>query len=373
MKFLIIASYPQSILGFRGKLIEALQAKGLNVHVAAPGLTKDMLVGIELIKQGVTIHSIPMTNTGMNPFHDLQTLYTLFFLMKKIKPDYVLSYTIKPVIYGSIAACLANVPKVFGLITGLGAMFIGNATSKKSIVLRGLAERLYAFSLKKVTGVFFQNPDDESLFKQRQILPSNVSSMVVNGSGVDLTHYIETEYPSTPCFLLIARLLGDKGIREYVAAAKQLKQKYPEVKFLLAGPFDNNPAAIVKQELDDWIAEGVIDYLGALDDVRSAITEASVYVLPSYREGTPRTVLEAMAMGRAIITTDAPGCRETVIEGKGGFLVPIKSVDKLVKAMERFIVEPDLAQIMGKQSRKMAERKYDVDKVNAIQLQYMGL
>lgn len=373
MNFLMIASYPQSILGFRGKLIEALQSQGFEVHLAAPGLTNKIPIGAELIKRGVTIHNIPMYNTGMNPLHDLKTIYALFFLIKKIKPDYVLSYTIKPVIYGSIAACLAKVPKVFGLITGLGAMFIGSATSKKSKILRKLAECLYRFSLRKVTGVFFQNPDDQVLFQQRQILSSNVSSMVVNGSGVDLTHYIETEHPSIPCFLLIARLLGDKGIREYVAAAKQLKQKYPEVKFLLAGPFDNNPAAIAKQELDDWIAEGAIDYLGPLDDVRSAITEASVYVLPSYREGTPRTVLEAMAMGRAIITTDAPGCRETVIEGKGGFLVPIKSVDKLVKAIERFIVEPDLAQIMGKQSRKMAERKYDVDKVNAIQLQYMGL
>jgi glycosyltransferase involved in cell wall biosynthesis len=176
-----------------------------------------------------------------------------------------------------------------------------------------------------------------------------------------------------PVFLLIARLIGDKGIREFVQAAQLIQRSYPDCRFLLVGGLDSNPDAISQIELDDWIHNGMVEYLGRLDDVRPAIARASVYVLPSYREGTPRSVLEAMAMGRAIITTDAPGCRETVIDGENGFLVPVKSVDALVDAMTRFIEDPDLAVRMGKRSREIAEEKYDVHKVNAVMLKEMGI
>ena len=172
---------------------------------------------------------------------------------------------------------------------------------------------------------------------------------------------------------MIARLLGDKGVREYAKAASQIRTQYPNTEFGLVGWLDENPDAISKTELDDWVADGSITYHGRLDDVRPTIAESSVYVLPSYREGTPRTVLEAMAMGRPIITTDAPGCRETVIDGENGFLVEVKSVDALVKAMQRFVDEPELANRMGKRSREIAEEKYDVHKVNAVMLREMGI
>ena len=164
---------------------------------------------------------------------------------------------------------------------------------------------------------------------------------------------------SVPHFLLIARLLGDKGIREYVQAAKLVKQQYPEAQFDLVGGLDTNPTSISQAELDQWIAAGTINFLGRLSDVRPAIAECSVYVLPSYREGTPRTVLEAMAMGRAVITTDAPGCRETVLDGDNGFLVPVKDTDALAQAMLRFIEQPELIAQMGQRSRSIAEEKYD--------------
>ena len=178
---------------------------------------------------------------------------------------------------------------------------------------------------------------------------------------------------SAPRFLLIGRLLGDKGIREYVQAAEQVKLQYPETQFDLVGWIDANPNTITQPELDSWTAAGTVNFLGRLNDVRPAIGDCSVYVLPSYREGTPRTVLEAMAMGRAVITTDAPGCRETVVDGDNGFLVPIKDADALAQAMLRFIEQPELFAQMGLRSRAIAEEKYDVHKVNAQMLKGMGL
>jgi len=173
--------------------------------------------------------------------------------------------------------------------------------------------------------------------------------------------------------LLIARLLGDKGVREYAEAARRIRRQHPQARFSLVGWIDDSPNAIAQHELDAWVAEGSLEFLGRLSDVRPAIAACSVYVLPSYREGTPRTVLEAMAMGRAIITTDTPGCRETVVDGDNGFLVPVKSVPALVKAMERFIAEPELAERMGRRSRQLAEAKYDVHQVNGRMLEEMGI
>ena len=167
--------------------------------------------------------------------------------------------------------------------------------------------------------------------------------------------------------------MGDKGVREYAQAAAIIKQKSPEVEFNLVGWIDENPAAITQQELDEWVADGRLKYWGKLSDVRPAIAASSVYVLPSYREGTPRTVLEAMSMGRAIITTDAPGCRETVVHGENGYLVEVKSVQSLVDAMKKFLEQPELVLQMGKRSREIALYKYDVHQVNQHMIQEMGL
>ena len=373
MSFLLIASYPDSLIKFRGPLIEAISNKGLQVHVAVPDIAGNRDLKKELEARNIVVHDIPLRRTGMNPLADMLTLLHLLKLIRRIRPEYVLGYTIKPVIYGSLAAWLAKAPNRFALITGLGYAFQGEDNTGKRGLIRQLVQRLYALALGTTHKVFFQNPDDQALFRQLNILKPSTPSFVVNGSGVNISEYEPAPLPAQPCFLLIARLLGDKGVREYAQAAKQIKNTHPEVNFDLVGWIDENPDAIQQQELDSWVQEGTLNYLGKLADVRPAIAACSVYVLPSYREGTPRTVLEAMAMGRAIITTDAPGCRETVVHEANGYLVPVKSVDALVTAMEAFINKPELVDTMGKKSREMAEEKYDVNKVNAVMLREMGI
>jgi glycosyltransferase involved in cell wall biosynthesis len=237
---------------------------------------------------------------------------------------------------------------------------------------------MYALALSRTKVVFFQNSDDAVLFHKLGLLGTQNKVCVVNGSGVDIHQYAFSPIPlgrtgPATTFLLIARLLGDKGVREYIEAARRIKAHCPETVFRLVGWIDENPDAIREQELNDWVSEGVVEYLGRLSDVRPAIADCTVYVLPSYREGTPRTVLEAMAMGRPIITTDAPGCRETTVEGENGFLVPVKDVDKLAEVMLRFVHQPELASRMGARSRHIAEEKYDVNKVNAVMLHRMGI
>lgn len=379
MIFLIIASYPLSVLKFRGALIAAIQQAGFKIHLAAPEFDNYPEERNRLIELGYTVHDIPMQRTGTNPAADAQTLLALYRLMREIKPDYVMGYTIKPVIYGSLAAKLARVPKRFALITGLGYAFqeVDEPSYKKSN-LQKITHKLYSVALASTHKVFFQNPDDEALFKSIGILKPAAATKVVNGSGVDISEYSVQPFPTAdgkpqPKFLMIARLLGDKGVREYVQAVRIIKAKYTQAQFDLVGSIDSNPSAINQNELDSWLEEELFKYWGRVSDVRPAIAASAVYVLPSYREGTPRTVLEAMAMGRPIITTDAPGCRETVTDGVNGYLVPIKSVDKLVIAMEKFILDPELIVSMGKASRQLVEERFDVHAVNQIMLKEMDI
>ncbi len=367
----MIAGFAESLLGFRAPLIAALQAKGLEVHVAAPDLPPSHPVRARLEAKGLVVHDVHMNRTGTSPLGDLQTVVSLYRLMCRIRPHCVMGYTIKPVIYGTLAAWMAGVPRRFALITGLGYAFQQDRGRGR---LRALVQRLYALALRRADKVFFQNPDDQALFRQRAILSSTVPSCVVNGSGVDVADFPLTPVPSGHVrFLLIARLLGDKGVREFAGAARRIRAHHPAATFAMAGWIDSNPDSITQDELDAWVEEGTVEYLGKLADVRPAIAQSTVYVLPSYREGTPRTVLEAMAMGRPVITTDAPGCRETVVNGDNGFLVPVKSVDELETAMLGFVLDPDLAQRMGQRSRAIAEEKYDVHKVNAVMLCEMGI
>lgn len=372
-KFLLIASYSGSLLDFRGQLLQALLDEGLDVYVVAPDMPVDCKVRQQLEAMGIQVYEVALNRTGINFFSDIVTVYQLWSLMNLIKPDYTLGYTIKPVIYGSFAAWLAKVPKSFALITGLGYAFIDNGDGHLKSLIRAIARRLYQMALSKVDTIFFQNPDDKKIFLQQGITNSLSNTCVVNGSGINLSQFSVMPLPDRPVFLLIARLLGNKGVREYIKAARRVKQKHPQTSFELVGWIDENPDSIDQVELNDWINEGIIDFKGRVSNVQPAITACSVYVLPSYREGTPRTVLEAMSMGRPIITTDTPGCRETVIDGYNGFLVPMKAVDELVLAMLNFIEQPELVISMGRNSRKLAEEKYDVHKVNDVMLRKMGI
>lgn len=376
MKFLLIAGFAKSLTGFRKPLILALLEQGLTVHVAAPELSSNASVTSELNALGVITHDISMQRTGMNPIADVKAMFALRRLMKEIKPNYFMGYTIKPVIYGNLAAWLAGVPHRFALITGLGYAFVDDDQSFKRKAVNQIVVRLYAAALKRCQTIFFQNHDDEALFRRLGIFGKNSTSIVVNGSGVPVSEYAFEPAPQSeaPVFFLMARLIAAKGVRVYAEAAKQIKQTHPKARFIIAGSLDTNPDAISEQELNSWIENDIIDYRGRLSDVKPVLKECSVYVLPSYyREGVPRSILEALSVGRAVITTDSVGCRETVIDGVNGFLVPVKDAAALANAMLKFIEQPELIVTMGKRSREIAEQKYDVEIVNRQMLEGMGL
>jgi glycosyltransferase involved in cell wall biosynthesis len=369
MRVMVVGGLARSLVNFRGLLLKDMVAAGHEVIASAAPATPNIVA--TLLDWGITFRPITLARAGLNPVGDLRTLAALRGLILEEKPNRILAYTAKPVIYSNLAARLAGRPPVYSMITGLGYGF--GASSPLQRIVGKIVQMLYRRALASSAGVFFQNLDDCAVFQAKRLLRSDVPVTLINGSGVDLEWYTQQPLPSAPVFLLVARLLADKGIREYVAAARQLKRRYPQARFRIAGDLDPNPLSIPRAELDVWQKEGVIEYLGALDDIRPAFAEAEVYVLPSYREGTPRTVLEAMAMGRPIITTDAPGCRETVVHGRNGFLVPVRDAAALESAMERFILEPELAPAMGAESLAIAIEKFDVHKVNAVIMEAMEL
>jgi len=371
MQVVIFGGFADSLVNFRGPLLRALVANGHQVTACAPSATANVLG--KLTEMGVDYRDVSVSRTGLNPLSDIKTFWSLIILIRELKPDVLLSYTIKPVIYGSLAARLLGVPAIYSMITGLGYVYSSGNAERKWVTR--IATLLYRFALNGNKRVFFQNPDDRSFFVRSEMLTCIEQSVLINGSGVDLQHFAYDAVKSIkfPSFLLIARLIKDKGIGEYVEAARLVKSRYPDVNFCLLGPLDSNPNAISALQIGEWEAEGVISYLGETSDVRPALRACSVYVLPSYAEGTPRTVLEAMATGRAVITTDVPGCRETVVDGGNGFLVPPRDASALAEAMSRFIEHPELIRCMGSEGRSMVEDKYDVHKVNAVILEVMGL
>ncbi len=366
-KIMIIAGFDQSLPLFRRELIESWLELGYDVVAAAPG---NRVAG-QLKEMGVSYRQVPLERAGMDPIKDLRLFFSLISLIRKEKPDLLFLYTIKPVIYGALASIFSRKTTAYALITGLGYAFMAE---NEGSYLRKLIVFLYRQSLKACRKVFFQNPDDKKIFVKEKIVGEE-KTVLVNGSGVNLEHFKQAPLPEGfLSFLMIARLLKEKGVVEYVKASKMLKEKYPGVLFKLVGwVFEDNPTAVNKKQLEEWKNEGCIELYGETEDVRSFLAGCSVYVLPSYREGTPRTVLEAMATGRPVITTDVPGCRETVKDGVNGILVPIKDAEALANAMERFILDDAIIEKMVKESRKMAEEKYDVHKVNLAINRAMGL
>jgi glycosyltransferase involved in cell wall biosynthesis len=366
---LLLGSFAPSLVHFRGSLIAAIAKRGHKVIAAAPSIAPDMA---EKLRQlGAEPRELRLVNASLNPASMLQSLRQLRALIREIMPDVLIAYTIKPVILGALAGKAEGVARIVSLITGVGYAFTGGRELKR-LVSRAIAAPLYRLALARADTVIFQNRDDEALFRKLGLVSRDRRTEIVNGSGIDLDHFAPAALPDRPSFLMIARLLKDKGIREFALAAKRLKADHPDVSVTLVGYLDPSPDSLTQTELDDLIRHG-IDYKGALSDVRPAIAEATVYVLPSYREGTPRSVLEAMSMGRAIITTDAPGCRETVEHGRSGLLIPPRDADALYDAMMRFVSEPGLAAQMGPKSRALAEIKYDVHKVNSEMLRHADL
>lgn len=369
MKIVVVGGLADSLVRFRGRMLEEFVGKGHEVIACAPEDHPEVQPTLEAM--GVAYHPIPMQRTGLNPMADLSTLRSLTRFFQEVRPDIVFFYTIKPVIYGSLAARWTGVPKIVSMMTGIGYPFLYPGLKARAI--KALTSFILGLGLRKNRVVFFQNTENRDLFVGLGLVKRD-RSVLINGSGVDLTEFaLAPRVRTGPVFLLIARLIRDKGIVEYAEAARIVKRRHPQAVFRLVGPYYPNPTALSRENVERWQAEGLIEYGGQAEDVRPHIAEASVYVLPSYREGTPRSILEAMSMGRPVLTTDVPGCRETVEEGVNGFLVPPYNSEKLAQAMERFIQEPELIESMGVASRHIAEEKYDVDRVNTVILKAMGL
>jgi len=365
-KCILVANSAFTLLNFRRELIDKLKSR-FEVVVLCPSACP--LLGSDNVSKdfdniGVNFIPIEFSRSGVNPFSDLKLLFNLYNIFSNERPTIVLNYTIKPTIYSSIAAGLARVKVVSSNITGLGYVFTN--VGLKSKLLRLIVLFQYKIALKLNHIVFFQNIDDRNLFHKMKLLQS-VNTKVINGSGINLEFYNLQEFSTEKVensFIFVGRMLKDKGIYELIAAAKKIKQQYPNTTIRLVGGVDDNPNCIPIEIIYQEVSQGTLEFIGATEDVRTYLASSEVFVLPSYREGTPRAVLEAMAMSMPIITTDVPGCRETVDHGKNGFLVSAKNEDSLFEAMEMFILNRQLISDMSKESRKKVTDKYDVHKVN---------
>lgn len=368
-RVVLFGAHPHSLINFRGPLIRAMIERGHEVIAIAGDIDSETAAKVQAL--GARPISVALSRASLNPLEALRSGRQLRRLFASLRADVVIAYTIKPIVLGAPAVRAAGIPRFVPLVTGLGYAFTGGLEPKR-LLSRAAASIMYRRAFKRSNIAVFQNPDDLADFRRLHLLPRKLPTALIHGSGIDLSHYREAPLPPGPSFLMIARLLGDKGVREFGNASRRLKQEFPELKISLVGPLDPSPDSISQAELEGIIAGG-IDYRGGLADVRPAIAEHSVYVLPSYREGTPRSVLEAMAMGRAVITTDAPGCRQTVVNGEGGILVPPRDPDALYRAMKQLVMEPERIIPMAKASRKMAMDKFDVIKVSEELLRHAGL
>lgn len=376
MKIIIIGTVASSFYGFRADLIRAMREKQYTVYAFTSEYADSDLKKIK------SLGAIPMTyelnRGGLNPLSDIVATYKLSKKIREIKPDLVFSYFSKPVIFGTIAAKLAKVPKIIGMLEGLGYTFTEQpeGLAKKTELIKKVQVLLYKFALPQLDKLIFLNPDDpKDLIDQYAINVRKVE--VLGGIGLNLK-----EYPCQPIiniqqpinFLFIGRLLKEKGIHDFLNAAKIVKEKYPETQFTVLGAIDpHNLGALTQSELDELISSNIIDYPGHVDNVKDWIAKSHVFVLPSYREGVPRSTQEAMAIGRAVVTTDVPGCRETVEHGVNGFIVAKWNPEALAEKMIYFIEHPEQIEKMGYESYKIAQDKFDAEKVNQRLLNILGL
>lgn len=354
MKVILLSNQGRSMTIFWRVLIESMRKKGMEVAACVPdGDDSPGELGIPVIHYG-------LERKGLNPFRDLQSLFQLREILLAEKPDIVFATTIKPVIYGCVAAHWAKVPHIFATITGLGYAFEADSLFKKA--LNRLAGFMYRISLRHASGIFFQNHEDAALFRQRGILDRDAPVFFARGTGVDTEKFATLPLPPAGgdggiIFLMVARLLKAKGIHEYAEAARLLKQQYPGARFQLLGPPEAGHGSVSPDDLRAMAP--AVEYLGQTSDVRPYIAGAHVAVLPSWREGTPTALMEAMSSGRPIVATDVPGCREVVENGGNGFLAEAKNPRSLAGAMRNFIEHPDLVAKMGQASRQLAVNRFD--------------
>lgn len=368
MKIAVLSSHTSSLFWFRMDMMKEFIKNGHTVIALGPESEEEWK---DKFKQnGIEYKQLYVERNGVNPLKDMKTYRELYKFVKLEKPDKIFTYQAKTIVYGSIAARLNGITEIYPMIAGLGSVFRGQGL--KNSIIKTIMKIEYWLACKVSKKVFFQNNDDKNEFVNNKIVTAR-KTVITNGSGVNLDKFKPVPLPKEPAFLFIGRLIKDKGIMEYLEACKKVKKKYPEMRCLLVGPYDSNPSALKPEELKPYIDNEIIEYFGEQEDVRSFIAQCSTFILPSYHEGTPKTVLEAMAMGRPIITTDAPGCRETVTDGLNGFLVPVKNVNILAEKMLWMIENKNAVEKMGQESFEVCKNKFDVKKVNEVILSTMGL
>ena len=366
-KIAFVVNNPDYFVSHRMPIGLALLSEGLEVHVIAPGESPEALS-----KEGFKFHSVEMSRKGMNPFAELSTIFALRRLFKRIQPDLVHLVTIKPYLYGGIAARSAGVPAVVSAVAGLGTVFIDN--SLKTKVVRAVLWFLYSFAFgHNNQRVIFQNSNDLSLLADWIGLDKRKTALI-RGSGVDLMQYLFLEEPSgTPVVTLVARLLVDKGVGEFVEASRILKAKGVSVRMCLVGDIDEgNRTSITEDQLEHWVEHGLVEAWGYRKDINQVYALSNIACLPSYREGLPKSLVEAAACGRAVVTTDVPGCRDAIAADLTGLLVPVRDAEALADTIQDLIENPDKRKAMGAAGRQLAEQKFAIEKVVGAHLNIYG-
>lgn len=359
MRVALILPFAEGILRFRGPLLAALVERGHQPIVLSPDPGEPIRRGMSDL--GVEWREVPLERASLSPRADLRAIAAMAEAMRQVGAELSIGFNPKGVLHGTIAAAQAEVPRRFAMVTGLGHAFAGR--DLRAFVARWATLRLARKAFPKLDGLAFQNPDDLQTLASAGVLPPSLATTIVPGTGVDTNRFAVAPLPSRPALLMASRLLSTKGAPEYLAAAASLRKAGVDASCRLAGWLDSNPASISQAELDRAIAAGDIEYLGRLDDVRPAIASASVCVLPSHREGLPLFLLEAMSMGRAVIATDVPGCRELVEHEVTGLLVPARDPAALSAAMRRLAEDPHLAARLGAASRSRVLERFDSRRV----------
>lgn len=361
----LITTQAFSLVNFRGALISAMAARNIVVYAMAPDY--DEKTRTRVAELGAHPVDISLSRTGMNPFRALVEMLSIYIALRRARPDVVLSYFIKPVVFGSLAAWLARIPDRISLIEGLGYSLDDGAISRSipKSLLRALVEGLLKTALAVNRLIIVLNKDDLNYLVGKHLARSDRFTRI-DGIGIDLRWFAQHEPVQRPVtFLLVSRMIREKGVEDFVSAAALLGTRQGTVRFLLVGGVDANPGSVTVDKLRLWHKEGVVEWIGQVDDVRPWLAQSSVFVLPSYyREGLPRSTQEAMASGLPVITTDWVGCRETVTDGVNGFLVPPRQPAALARAMATFVTQPELISSMGRASRKIAEERFDVHAIN---------
>lgn len=355
MKVAIVLNTSWNIYNFRMGLIKALREDGHEIHTIAP---VDDYTSF-LVESGCVHHAVKMDSRGANPLKDLALTFELFSIYRRLRPDVILHFTIKPNVYGTLAASLLRIPTINN-VCGLGTIFL-----KKGVTSR-VAKWLYRASFRFATKVFFQNSDDRAIFLEERLIAPDIADLVP-GSGIDLTRFQPVEFKrnKTFTFLLVSRLITDKGILEFVEAIRQLRIEGIDARFQVLGAKDpNHKRGIATEVIESWISNNTIEYLGTTKDVRPFMEQADCVVLPSYREGTPRTLLEAASLGKPIVTTDVPGCHHVVQHEYNGLLCTVKSPEDLASKMKQMACSPDETLLtFGRNGRKKMEAEFDEARV----------